>query len=120
MAATTLAKGGDRTTSRLLWSQLLETGNSEYARNAARTKLQQLDAIEIIERLQKLVDAFGARRGSPVTSWNDLIAAGVIRGVPVDPGNVPYQLQGSSSRVTISRESPLFPLPFEPAQRTGQ
>jgi tetratricopeptide (TPR) repeat protein len=119
MAATTLVKGGDRTTSRLLWGQLLQTANSEYARNAARTKLKQLDAIEIIEQLQKLVDAFGARRGAPATSWNDLVAARAIRGVPLDPADVPYELQ-PSSQVTVSRESPLFPLPFEPAARAGQ
>jgi tetratricopeptide (TPR) repeat protein len=118
LAASTLAKGGDRTASRLLWQQMGETANNEYARNAARLKLQQLDAIEIIEHLQKGIDAFAARRGAPVTTWNDLIAAGLIPGVPLDPAGVPYELQ-SPSRVAISPQSPLFPLPFEPAARTG-
>jgi len=119
LAGTTLAKGGDRTASRLLWNQLRETANNEYARNAATMKLQQLDAIEIIERIQKVVDTLGERRGVPVTSWNDLISARVMPGVPLDPANVPYELQ-SPSRVTLSRNSPLFPLPFEPAARTDQ
>ena len=118
MAATMLAKGGDRSTSRLLWAQLYDTANNEYARNAARTKLQQLDAIEMIERLQRAVDAFSRRTGSQVTSWNVLIAAGVIPGVPLDPGRVPYEL-ASSSRVQLSQRSPLFPLPIEPATRSG-
>ena len=47
------AKGGDRGASRLLWQQIYDTANNDYARNAARMKLQQLDAIEIIERLQR-------------------------------------------------------------------
>ncbi len=38
LAATTLAKGGDRAASRLLWQQMDETANNEYARNAARTE----------------------------------------------------------------------------------
>jgi tetratricopeptide (TPR) repeat protein len=118
LAASTLAKGGDRAASRLLWQQLGETANNEYARNAARLKLAQLEAIEIIERLQKGIDAFAARRGAPVTAWSDLIAAGMIRDVPLDPAGVPYELQ-SPSRVTVSAQSPLFPLPFEPAARTG-
>jgi tetratricopeptide (TPR) repeat protein len=118
LAATTLAKGGDRSASRLLWRQLAETANNEYARNAAVLKLKQLDAIEIIEKLQKGIDAFSARRGTPVTSWNELIAARLIPGVPLDPAGVPYQLD-SSSHVTVSEQSPLFPLPFEPAARTG-
>jgi len=117
LAASTLAKGGDRAASRLLWQQMGETANNEYARNAARLKLQQLDAVEIIERLQAAIDGFAARRGVPVTSWNDLVAGRVIPGVPLDPVGVPYELQ--SSRVTISPRSPLFPLPFEPTARTG-
>jgi tetratricopeptide (TPR) repeat protein len=117
LAATTLVKGGDRVASRLLWQQLLETANNEYARNAARNKLRQLDAIEIIEKLQKGVDAFAARRGGPVNGWSDLIAARLIPGVPLDPAGVPYEL--SSSRVEVSSASPLFPLPFEPAAGQG-
>jgi len=118
LAATTLAKGGDRAASRLLWQQMNETANNEYARNAARLKLQQLDALEIIERLQQAIDRFAARRGTPVTAWNDLIAAGMIPGVPLDPAGVPYELP-SPSQVTLSPRSPLFPLPFEPAARPG-
>jgi hypothetical protein len=117
LAATTLARGGDRAASRLLWRQLAETANNDYARNAARLKLQQLDAIEIIETLQKGIDAFAARRGTPVNSWNDVIGPRGLPGVPLDPAGVPYEL--SSSRVELSPQSPLFPLPFEPGARTG-
>ena len=115
LAATTLAKGGDRGASRLLWQQLYDTANNEYARNAARTKLQQLDAIEIIEQLQRAVDAFAARTGAPVTSWRMLVEAGVVRGIPLDPAGAPYDLV--SSHVQLSPQSPLFPLPIEPAAR---
>jgi tetratricopeptide (TPR) repeat protein len=117
LAATMLVRGGDRGASRLLWTQLLNTANNDYARNAAGLKLQQLDAIETIERLQRAIDAFSARTGSQVTGWNVLIAAGVIRGVPLDPGGVPYEL--ASARVQLSSRSPLFPLPIEPATRGG-
>ena len=65
LAATTLARGGDRNASRLLWKQMYDTANNDYARNAARTKLQQLDAIEIIERLQQAVDAIRQPHGGP-------------------------------------------------------
>jgi tetratricopeptide (TPR) repeat protein len=119
LAATMLARGGDRSASRLLWASLYDTANNEYARNAARVKLQQLDAIETIERLQSAIDAFSKRTGSQVTSWNALIAAGLTRGVPLDPAGVPYEL-ASSSRVQLSSHSPLFPLPIEPATRGGE
>ena len=118
LAATTLAKGGDRGASRLLWKQIFETANNDFARNAARTKLQQLDAIEIIERLQQAVDAVISRSGGQVTNWGPLISAGTIPGVPLDPAGVPYELS-SSSRVELSSRSPLFPLPIEPGARSG-
>jgi hypothetical protein len=118
LAATTLGKGGDRGASRLLWQQIYETANNDFARNAARTKLQQLDAIEIIERLQKAVDALVSSSGTQVTEWRPLIRSGVIPGVPLDPAGVPYELS-SSSKVQLSQQSPLFPLPSEPDARSG-
>jgi hypothetical protein len=117
LAATTLARGGDRNASRLLWQQMAESDN-EATRYAGRLKLQQLDALEIIEQLQKGIDAVGRRRGAPVTNWNELIEARVISRVPLDPAGIPFELD-ASSRVTVSMQSPLFPLPFEPAPRTG-
>jgi tetratricopeptide (TPR) repeat protein len=119
MAATMLARGGDRETSRLLWRELYETANNEYARIAATTKLMQLDAIEEIEQLQMLVDRVTARSGEPVTSWRTLAAMGVVRSVPTDPSGVPYVLL-PTGRVTVSEKSKLFPLPLEPGVSTRQ
>ncbi len=118
LAATMLVRGGDRSTSRLLWQQLLETANNDYARNAARTKLMQLKAIEDLEGLQAALDRYASRRGSPVTNWNDLLAAGALRRLPVDPAGVPYELD-SPSHVRLSPQSPLNPLPTEPGTRIG-
>jgi len=118
MAATMLAKGGDRNTSRMLWQQLYETANNDYARNAARIKLMQLKAIEDIEQLQKAIDGFAARRGAAVTGWNELLAASALRGIPHDPSGTPYRLT-PEGRVEISSASTLFPLPIEPQTRPG-
>ena len=119
LAATMLVRGGDRETSRLLWRELYETANNDYARIAARTKLMQLDAIEQIEQLQTLVDRVAARSGEPVTSWRALAAMGVVRGVPQDPSGVPYTLL-PTGRVALSEKSTLFPLPLEPGVSTRQ
>ena len=118
LAATMLVKGGDRETSRQLWRQLYETADNEYARNAARTKLMQLKAIEDIEQIQQVVDRFGERRGSAVTSWNDLLAARALTGVPQDPSGTPYRFT-RDGRVDVADSSPLFPLPIEPQARPG-
>jgi hypothetical protein len=119
LAATMLARGGDRQTSRLLWRQMYETASNDYARVAARTKLMQLDAIEQIEELQAIVDQVAAQLGQPVTSWRTLGTVGAIHSVPPDPSGVPYVLL-PTGRVTVSEESTLFPLPLEPEAGTRQ
>ena len=118
LAATMLVRGGDRETSRLLWRQLYETADNEYARHAAQMKLMQLKAIEDIEQLQEAIDKYSARRGSRVSSWNELLAAGALRGVPTDPSGVPYVLT-PEGRVEVSTKSTLIPLPLEPRKRPG-
>ncbi len=113
LAATTLVRGGDRETSRLLWRQLAETAENEDARQAANLKLKQLAAIDEIERLQPVLDEISAKIKEPVISWRALRNAGAIRGVPRDPTGVEYELQ-PSGRMTVSSQSSLFPLPIEP------
>jgi hypothetical protein len=98
MAATMLIKGGDRNTSRALWQMLYDTANNDYARNAARVKLLQLRAIDEIEQLQAAFD----RR--------------LLRRLPNDPAGTPYVLNGT--RIGLSPNSPLFPLPIEPGAGT--
>lgn len=119
MAATMMVRGGDRQMSRQLWTQLYQTANNEYAQTAARTKLMQLKAMDDIEALQAAVDGAAARRGAPVTSWTDLIAAGILRAIPLDPSGMPYELT-EMSRVELSHSSTLSPLPVEPATTPGR
>jgi hypothetical protein len=47
-----------------------------------------------------------------------LVGAGVLPGIPVDPGGTPYELS-DSGRVTLSMSSTLFPLPLEPRAGPG-
>lgn len=118
MAATTLARGGQRSASRTLWGHLYETADTEQAREASRIKLQQLDALDHIENLQSEIDAFAERSGVPVVSWQALAAAGVFQGIPLDPVGTLYELS-ESGEVGLSPQSPLYPLPIEPAPRGG-
>ena len=113
LAASMLAKGGDRATSRLLWRQLAETAENEDARYAANIKLMQLDALDQLEQLQTALDAAATRPHQLLTDWRSVVNAGVVRAVPVDPTGVPYDLT-DSGRVTVSSTSTLFPLPIEP------
>ena len=112
LAATTLAEGGDRRSSRTMWQAIRESSDVDWLRSDADRRLQQLDALDFIEHVQ--ADVTRARQGGNVAStWTDLIRAGAVLGVPVDPTRTPLELDASGT-VHLSQLSPLFPLPEEP------
>jgi hypothetical protein len=113
LAATTLAEGGDRRSSRLIWESIRETAEIEWLRNDAERRLAQLTALDQIDQLQAVLDAVARRDGTPAPDWGALIRAGVLRGIPLDPVGTPYEID-PPGRVRLSRGSRLFPLPVEP------
>lgn len=112
LAAVTLAEGGNRQSSRILWQEVARSGVNEGFRNEAVRRLQQLDAMDQMDRLTEIVGTFRQRVGSVPGSWNDLGRAGYLRALPVDPSGVPYRLE--SGVVTLGPGSRMFPLPSEP------
>jgi len=114
MAATAgraLARGGHRETARHLWTILFETAENDQMRANALTHLQQLDALDQIELLQPIAEAYHERTGSFPTNWEQLIEAGLVGAVPTDPSDTPYVLNPTSEEVEVSRQSPLAGLP---------
>jgi tetratricopeptide (TPR) repeat protein len=118
LAAVTLAKGGNRESSRRLWQEVLNSSEADWLKAQARFRLSQLDAMDQIATLESLVKLYGQRTGTPASSWIDLIRAGYLRGIPVDPERHQYTLNPSSGSVTLSAQSPLNPLPV-PEQPRG-
>lgn len=113
LAATTLAQGGDREASRVLWRALGETDNEWLRKDSAR-RLQQLDALDAVDTLQRVVRT-AIQRGLPKPySWEALQRAGYVRGIPVDPTGVALELGPWSGDVSVSMDSALQPLPSEP------
>jgi tetratricopeptide (TPR) repeat protein len=117
LAAVTLAEGGDRQRSRLLWQELGRSEDNEWLRNNARLRLAQLDALDQIDQLEAVVETFERQASRRPDSWGALVAAGLLRGVPLDPSGAPYVLDPDTGRVGVSRRSALYPLPAEPASR---
>jgi tetratricopeptide (TPR) repeat protein len=120
LAATTLAEGGDRESSRVMWLAIRESAEIDWLRRDAERRLMQLQALDEIDALQAALDlAVRAEGGAaPASSWAPLQRAGRLRGVPADPTGVPYEIDGAG-RVKLSRGSSLFPLPDEPQRRAA-
>jgi hypothetical protein len=113
LAATTLAQGGDRKSSRQMWLAIHESAQVDWLKKDAERRLFQLRALDEIDQLQQRVDTFGRSAGEHPASWQQLVRAGVVPGLPIDPAGTPYELD-SDGRVRLSATSPLWPLPEEP------
>jgi hypothetical protein len=114
MAATTLARGGDRKSSRAMWQAIRDSADIDWLRDDAERRLAQLRALDDIDALQPLVDEYRREHGSVPADWIAIARARRWRGVPVDPTGVPYEIH--DGRVALSKRSSLWPLPEEPLQ----
>ena len=115
LAATTIAQGGDRRSSRVMWEAIRQSAEIDWLRQDAERRLLQLQALDDIDNLQRAVDAFVRSSGQPPADWLTLVRARVIRNVPLDPTRTPYELN-AQGRVHLAASSPLAPLPEEPGE----
>ncbi len=113
VAATMLIEGGDRASARLLLQQILKSEEAWLQRMALRG-LRQVDALDIIDRLQPLVAQFPPPEGTAFT-WEWLVRRGVLRGIPLDPSGAPFALDPRTGAVQVSPQSELHPMPARKA-----
>ena len=114
LAAATLAEGGDRQTSRLLWRALAQTPDNEFLHRDAQRRLLQLDALDQLDELTARVDRARAAGVTAPWSWALLFQRGLLTGIPLDPVGTPYRINMTTGRVDVDRQSTLWPLPSEP------
>jgi hypothetical protein len=116
LAAVTLAEGGNRASSRQLWEQVRATAEDDWLLDQAALRLRQLDALDQLDALVAAAAAYQRRVGAIPRSWEDLVGAGLLRGVPVDPAGYPFILDPQRFTIAVSPQSTLNPLPVEPAR----
>ena len=112
LAAVTLAQGGARATSRTLWGEIASNADADaWLKSQATWRLNQLDAMDGIDLMERLIQQYRARTGVLPATWADLIRAGLLRGVPADPEGTPLRLDAATGRVGLDPRSKLNPLP---------
>jgi hypothetical protein len=110
MAATTLAQGGDRASSRRMWESIHESADNDWLRGSSERALRQLQALDDIDQLQAALDRAAKESGiTPGASRAIRLNGKII----VDPTGVPYEID-ASGRVHLGQTSALFPLPAQP------
>jgi hypothetical protein len=106
MAAALAGHAGETETAIYMWTNILNNTEDQDLRSNALNRLRCLRVDSEVELLQKRVDLFAQRTGHPPSSWQDLVADGLLRGVPVDPKNNRYRL--ADGRVQVEHPE-LFP-----------
>jgi hypothetical protein len=107
-AASLAQRGGDYATARALWMFALETTKDELIRDNAVKHLRALEVDEVVPKLEELARLYRQRTGSEPRSFAEMVAAGWLRRIPVDPLGMPYKLMAGGRVEVADPES----LPF--------
>ena len=109
LAASVAAQGGEFQTSRILWMEIARSAGNDSIRHSADLHLAALDTQETLQRLDALLALYAQRQGHAAQSMQDLVAAGLLRGIPLDPSGEPFRVGadghsqlGSKSRIDLT------------------
>lgn len=92
MAARMAEKGEDAETAAYLWKTIYDTTSDKMIKDNAAKHLISLRAEADMDELERRTKAYRERFGANPADWSELVRAGLLRGVPMDPNGVPYKL----------------------------
>jgi hypothetical protein len=90
LAASVAAQGGEIQTSRILWMEIARSAGNDSIRHSAEIHLAALNALSGLRKLDDWLALYKQKEGHPAHSMQDLVAAGYLRGIPLDPSGEPY------------------------------
>ena len=100
LAASVAAQGGEVQTSRLLWMEIARTAENDSMRHSAELHLAALDTQEDLKKLDGLLAFYMQKDGHEAHSMQDLVAAGYLRGIPLDRSGEPFVV-GSDGQAAL-------------------
>jgi hypothetical protein len=83
---------GDLQTARMMWVTTYQTTKDQSIRANAMAHLRALQVDEDVTTLQSLVQRYREKMGHLPASFAEIQAAGMLRGIPVDPVGHTYRL----------------------------
>jgi tetratricopeptide (TPR) repeat protein len=97
MAARMAEHAQDIDTALALWKGVYEMTPDKLVRDTATKHILSLLADAAMEELERRVQSYRERTGVLPSAWSDLIRAGMLRGIPVDPTDEPYELMADGT-----------------------
>jgi hypothetical protein len=107
MAAKIAAEGESLATSIFLWTEVYQTAKDPKVKENALTHLQLLRAAQDCKQLDALADEFQKRTGRRPSRIGELVQAGLLSSLPVDPMGYAYVF-GPDGRTELNLDSPLL------------
>ena len=100
LAASVAAQGGEIQTSRILWTEIARSAGNDSIRQSAEIHLAALDTQEALKKLDSLLALYKQKEGRQARSMQELVAAGYLRGIPLDASGEPFVV-GADGRTTL-------------------
>ncbi len=112
MAARIAQLGGSLETSSMIWADIYNSTQNPNIRKKALEQLRGLRALQDEAQLNQLAEEYRKRFGRDPSSVNEMRAAGMLQGIPVDPAGYPYVF-GADGKAQLNSQSPVA-IPPEP------
>jgi len=101
MAAQMAQHGGDLNTARMMWSATYQTTDDALIRANAAAHLRAIQVDEDVTVLEQFIQKYRDKTGHLPAAFSDMVSAGLIKGIPLDPIGHPYSLE-PGGRVVVS------------------
>lgn len=108
LAAQMAEHGGDSRTAQMLWSATYQTAHDEHIKANAAAHLRALQVDQDVNELERVAEVYQQRNGRWPSSFDEMVAAGLMRGIPVDPLGKPYRIAAAGKVVVTDPDD----LPF--------
>ena len=119
MAAKIAEEGSSLETSKFLWAEIYQSTKDKAIKKNAWMHLQLIRVGEDCRTLDGLNDEFARRTGHRATRMRELIDAGLLRVMPVDPEGYPYVI-GEDGKAELNLDSPLLEQQTMMSRGTGK
>jgi hypothetical protein len=119
MAAALAAHAGETETATYMWTNILNSTEDPQLRANANRRLLCLRVDKEVSILEERVGIYEQQRGAAPTGWQELVAAGLLRRVPLDPESRPYQLREGKVYVQDTEPFPFITRGLPPGQEVN-
>lgn len=96
------ARAGDKRTSLREWAEIHDTARDEYVRTVAWSHVHDLKVEVDLEDLEQAIGTFRARQGAAPLRLEQLVHAGLLAALPLDPERRPYRYEPAAGRVSYA------------------